>query len=142
MGARASTFGLEFSGKVELVESEDSPWVVSLVPVVGVQRQGTRFDERGSAGDQRSAALPVVVGLKTGEGSQVVPRPCWPSEHAFTLGGSWGTLRATPRLRLMPEVAVMMPLEPLPTAGALREASTRPHVQFALAVMLDSAGDE
>lgn len=48
--------------KVELVDSADSPWVVSLAPVVGVQQLAMRFDNAMAYSEQRYAALPVLVG--------------------------------------------------------------------------------
>ncbi|HZI07420.1 MAG TPA: hypothetical protein VEZ71_25605 [Archangium sp.] len=156
VGGRASTFGLELSGKVELVDSEDSPWVVSLAPVVGVQQLAMRFDSAMAYSEQRYAALPVLVGWETAGGSQLVLglRSTWlhcpgeqslalPAENAFALGGSLGyAFRVAPRERLMPEVAVMLPVGPLPRATELRWEGAKPHVQFGLAFMLDGGGDE
>lgn len=66
-----------------------------------------------------------------------------PSENAFTLGGSLGyTFRPRPRPSLMPEVAVMMSLGPLPRTSGARLAGASGHVQFDLAFMVDSAGGE
>ncbi|WP_375769271.1 hypothetical protein NR798_47650 [Archangium gephyra] len=154
VGARASTFGLEVSGKVELVESRGSPWAVSLAPVVGVQQLTMRFDRAMAYSEQRYAALPVLVGWASVGGSQLVLglRPTWlyfprvlstPAENAFALGGSLGyAFPVGSRVRLMPEVAVMLPVGPLPTTTAMRTEGLKPHVQLGMAVMLDSGGDE
>lgn len=58
-------------------------------------------------------------------------------------GGSLGyAFRLGPRVRLMPEVAVLLPLGPLPGTDELSAAGSSAHVQLGLAVMLDGAGEE
>jgi hypothetical protein len=140
------------------VGAEDSPWVVSLAPVVGFHQPVPRFDDYWVYYQQRYAALPVLVGLKTGEGSQLVVglRPTWlyyprvdgPSEpyraeSTFALGGSVGyAFRVGSRVRLMPEVAVQLPLGPLPSASEVRQEASKPHLQLGLALMLDTGSEE
>jgi hypothetical protein len=151
VGGRVSTFGAELSGKVRLVKSEDSPWVVSLAPVVGAHQFVLRADAYPEYGEQRYAALPVLVGLDTGGGQWVLGvRPTWlyfpeagnlPAESAFAVGGSLGyAFKLGSRVRLMPEVAAMVPVGPLPASSETRADGVRPHVQFGLAFMLDSGG--
>lgn len=74
--ARASTFGLELSGKVRLVDAGDSPGVVSLAPVVGVQQLTMRFDGGMAYSEQRYAAVPLVVGWNTA-GARWATRSGW-----------------------------------------------------------------
>lgn len=123
---------------------------------VGVEQRAMRFDNAMASSEQRHAALPVRVGWETAGGSQRVLglRPTWlhfpgeqslalPAENAFALGGSLGyAFRVGMRVRLMPEVAVMRPVGPLPRATGLRWEGAKPHVQFGLAFMLDGGGDE
>jgi len=158
VGARVSTVGLELSGKVRLVGAEDSPWVVSLAPAVGLHQPVPRFDAYWAYNEQRYATLPVLVGMKVGEGSQLVTglRPTWlyfpqvdgpgerrPAESGFALGASVGyAFRVGSRVRLMPELAVQLPLGPQPSALEVRSEGTKPHLQLGLALMLDTGSEE
>lgn len=122
VGGRVSTFGAELSGKVRRVKSEDSPWVVSLAPVVGVHPFVLRVDAHPEYGEQRYAAVPVLVGLDTGGGAL---------GYAFRLGS---------QVRPMPEVAAMVPVGALPAASESRADGASPHVQLGLAFRRDGGG--
>jgi hypothetical protein len=150
IGGKLGTGVVEASVKVALMKSEDSPWRVSLMPTAGlVIPTQSRLRSRWTA--QLYGALPVLVGYQTEGGSQVVLglRPTWMDfgmkdlederDILWGLGASVGyAFRLSARVRLMPEVAALVPVAELNDGNVESPSRTNPNLQVGLAFMVDN----
>jgi len=120
LGVRFGSSLLELQGKILLTDPADPDRAISLAPSV----MGFFFGSGGDNVNYVNVALPVLIGFKTGNGSELVlgPRVTGTSiaigsrgdtgrVSVLSLGTSVGyALRVSEGFRLLPEVAVLFPL--------------------------------
>lgn len=155
IGGRASPQGADGSLKVQLVgRDERAPFVMSVAPTLGVVLFSHAWLPSASATKtQFYAALPLLLAARNPEdGSQLVLglRPTWMRFHELgypatrdmlAMGGSLGyAFRVGRDLRVMPEVAVLLPVMEKEEARPWSRVNVQPQLQFGVAYLMDFGG--
>ncbi len=120
LGVRFGSSLVELQSKILLTSPRDPAKAISLAPSV----MGFFFDSGDESVNYASVAVPVLIGFKTGGGSEFVLGPrlvgtnistgangVSTSTNVLSVGGSVGyALRVSESFRLLPEVGVSFPV--------------------------------